>query len=50
MDKLKSQIRQVKNTKDRDLEDITRKSKEMADNLVNSNKKEQDSLHTMIAQ
>lgn len=50
MDKLKSQIREVKNTKDRDLEDIAKKSKEMADNLVNANKKEQDSLKTLIAQ
>ena len=50
MDKLKSQIREVKNTKDRDLEDMAKKSKEMADNLVNANKKEQDSLRTLIAQ
>lgn len=34
MDKLKSQIREVKNTKDRDLDDINKRSKEMADSLL----------------
>lgn len=33
MDKLKSQIREVKNNKDREMEEIAKKTKDLSENL-----------------
>lgn len=50
MDKLKSQIREVKSNKERELEQIARNSKEQKEALTKEYEKEENNLKTLIAQ
>lgn len=50
MDKLRSQIRDVKSHKERELENINKNSKDMSEALAKDYKKEEDNLKSLIAQ
>lgn len=50
MDKLRSQIREVKSSKEREMETIEKNGKDMAEALAREYKREEDNLKALIAQ